>query len=406
MVVRGADTTIRYRCGMRIRGNSSRSYQFKPLRIIIPNDDLWDGASVFALNPKASFLQFLGARAFQVAGVRNSDSIPVELRRNGIESATSSGTTPDYGKWARLEDENGDLVNTHWPAANGGNLSKKIDEGGGLNFYWRTGQTAPATPDLLLDGWSKQNNSSLNDWSDLTAFFQVWQAAARPHFTNNSPTDVSGSNATRISGIGTWNSTAFSAAEITSVETVADLDQWARWFAVMTILQDLETKISNGVDDDYAAYFIPAAGGQRRMQLVAHDLDTILGHGDDQQAFNYTGLYDMCEGGQSGYTFRSLLPLFGTTGVAGNAAFRTKYFTAIRELYGSVFNADTGTSANPAFHQFIDNHLTGWVPATTIADMKLFATQRQAYLLGLIGSGAIMPPAPRPRRRSRTRRAA
>ena len=179
-------------------------------------------------------------------------------------------------------------------------------------------------------------------------------------------------------------------AQITSIETVADLDQWARWFAVMTILQDLETKISNGVDDDYAAYFIPSAGGQRRMQLVAHDLDTILGLGDDQQAYNYTGLYDMCEGGQSGYTFRSLLPLFGTTGVAGNAAFRAKYFTAIRELYGSVFNADTTGNPNPAFHQFIDNHLTGWVPATTISDMKLFAKQRQAHLLGLIGSGAIV----------------
>ena len=395
VVVRGADTTIRYRSGMRIRGNSSRSYQFKPLRIIIPNDDLWDGAAVFALNPKASFLQYLGARAFQAAGVRNSDSIPVELRRNGVESATSSGTTPDYGKWARLEDENGDLINTHWPTANSGNLYKKVDNGGAWNYYWRTGQPAPANPDLLLDGWSKQNNSSVNDWSDLTTFFQVWQAAARPHFTNNSATDVAGSNATRISGIGTWNKSAFSAAEITSIETVADLDQWARWFAVMTILQDLETKISNGVDDDYAVYFAPSAGGQRRMQMVAHDLDTILGHGDNQQAYNYTGLYDATEGGQSGYTFRSLLPLFGTTADGGgSAAFRAKYFTAIRELYGSVFNSDTTGNPNPPFYQFIDNHLTGWVPATTIADMKLFATQRQAYLLGLIGSGAIVPAAP------------
>jgi hypothetical protein len=32
VVVRGGETTIRYRASMRIRGNSSRSYQFKPLR--------------------------------------------------------------------------------------------------------------------------------------------------------------------------------------------------------------------------------------------------------------------------------------------------------------------------------------------------------------------------------------
>ena len=394
VVARGADTTIRYRGGMRIRGNSSRSYQFRPLRIIIPNDDLWDGAAVFNLNPKASFLQFLGSRAFQAAGVRASDSVPVELRRNGVESTTSTGTTPDYGKWARLEDEGGDLVNTHWPASDSGNLYKKIDNGSSLNFYWRTGQPAPANPNTLLDGWSKQNNSTANDWSDLTTFFQVWQTAARPHFPTSIANDVSESNATRISGIGKWNGTAFSAAEITNIETVADLDQWARWFAVMTILQDLETKVSNGVDDDYAAYFNPTIDGKRRMQLIAHDLDTIFGLGDDPQAFDYTGLYDMTEGGQSGYTFRALLPLFGNTAVAGNAAFRTKYHNAIREMYGTVFDADTAVNPNPAFYQFIDNHLTGWVPAATRTAMKNFATARQTHLLGLIGSGAIVPPAP------------
>ena len=260
VVARGADTTIRYRCGMRIRGNSSRTYQFRPLRIVIPNDDLWDGTAVFNLNPKNSFMQFFGSRSLQAAGIRASDSVPVELRRNGVESTTSTGTTPDYGKWARIEDEGGDMVSNHWPAANGGNLYKKVDNGGPWNYYWRTGQPAPANPDLLLDGWSKQNNSSANDWSDLTAFFQIWQAAAAPHFPGASPIDVATSNGTRRSGIGNWNGTPFTAPELASIETVADLDQWARWFAVMTILQDLETKISNGVDDDYAAYFVPSAG--------------------------------------------------------------------------------------------------------------------------------------------------
>ncbi len=394
VVARGADTTIRYRCAMRIRGNSSRTYQFRPLRIVIPNDDAWDGATVFNLNPKSSFIQFLGLRAFQLAGVRAADSVPVELRRNGVESTTSSGSTPDYGKWARIEDENGDLVKAHWPAADGGNLYKKVDSGNGAgDFYWRSSQPAPANPTTLLDGWSKQNNSTANDWSDLTAFFQVWQAAARPHFPGSSATDVSGSTGGRLFGTGNWNGTALTAGELASVETVSDLDQWARWFAVMTILQDLETKISNGVDDDYAAYFMPSAGGQRRMQIVAHDLDTLLGLGDNPQAATYTGLFDMTEDGQSSYAFRTLLPLFGTASTAGNVAFRTKYFNAIRALYGTVFNADTNGNPNPPFHQFIDNHLTGWAPAATRTAMKTFATQRQAHLLGLIGSGPIAPPA-------------
>ena len=393
IVSNGAETVIRYRSQMRIRGNSSRSYQFKPLRVSIPNDDPWQGGTGFNLNPKASHLQFIGMRMMQAAGVRTPDSIPVRPRRNGVEYTTATGSTPDFGKWAREEDLDGDMVNNHWGDLTGGGIYKKVDNGGGLNYYWRSGQPAPGNPDTLLDGWGKQNGSSANDWSDLTSFFTVWQAAAKPHFPASSTTDVAGSNGTRIAGIGNWNSTALTAAEITSIETVSDLDQWARWFAVMTICQDLETKISNGVDDDYAVYFAPAAGGQRRMQLVAHDMDTILGQGDNPQASNYTGLYDMTEAGQSGYTFRTLLPLFGTAGTAGNAAFRAKYFAAIRDLYGTVLNADTAAGPNPPFYQFVDSHLTGWAPAATISAIKTFATARQTYLLGLIGSGATTPPA-------------
>jgi hypothetical protein len=42
----------------------------------------------------------------------------------------------------------------------------------------------------------------------------------------------------------------------------------------------------------------------------------------------------------------------------------------------------------------VDNHLTGWAPAATITSIKTFGTQRQAHLLGLVGAGAITPPAP------------
>jgi hypothetical protein len=189
---------------------------------------------------------------------------------------------------------------------------------------------------------------------------------------------------------GGWNGTPFSATEIASIETVADLDQWARWFAVMTILMDQETNISNGQDDDYAAYFVPSAGGQRRMQLLAHDLDTVYGLGDTPQGPTSHGLYDMTA---EGSIFTPLYPLIGDSLTTGNAAFRTKYLDAIRELYGTVFNADTTGTPNPPMHAFLDNHLAGWVPTGTISSMKTFATQRQAYLLGLIGSGAITPPA-------------
>ena len=80
-------------------------------------------------------------------------------------------------------------------------------------------------------------------------------------------------------------------------------------------------------------------------------------------------------------------------GAGYNATFRTLYFNAIRELCGGVLNADTTGNPNPPFYQFVDYHLGRWldtgVAATARDGMKTFMTQRQAYLLGLIGSPAI-----------------
>ena len=368
---RAGETSIRYRSSVRFRGNSSRGYTvggvyFKPLRISIPNDDTLDGLTDFAINPKASFTQYFGNRVLEACGIRAPDALPVELRRNGVELTTSTSTTPDFGKWARIEEFNGDFTNNHWSDATGGNLYKK----GRPDQFWRTGTAAPSNPDGLLDGWSKQNNSAANDWTDMTSFFAVVQTVCAPHFPGAPAGNVSQ---------GTWDGTPFSAAEIAQLETVADLDQWARWFAAMTILQDNETNISNGQDDDYTIYFAPNALGQRRLHLVPHDLDTIFGLGDSPLAANARGLYDMTA---EGSIFRPLLPLIGNTITTGNAAFRQKYFTALRELLGTVF--DPGT-----FDPMAEHHLGGWAPPTTITAIKNFVSGRRAYLLDLIPDGVV-----------------
>ena len=387
IVTRGAETTVRYRSSMRIRGNSSRGYQFKPLRISMPNDSRWEGITDFNLNPRSSFLQFIGFRLFQAAGLPASDTIPIELRRNGVESTTSSGSTPDYGKWVRVEELNGDFIDAHFPLRRGGNVYKK----GRPDRYWRATQSPPSHPDFTLDGWSKQNNSGANDWTDLTGFFQTWQSAGAPHFPGAPNNDMAGSTGNPTTSQGLWNSTGYTTAEVASLENVSDLEQWARWFAVMTIILDRETNISTGEDDDYTAYFRPDPDGSRRMVLLPHDLDTIFGMGDNPQPFDARGLYDATE---TNSVFRPLLPLLGTSSITGNAAFRTRYYTALRTLLGGPLNANNSGGQAPPLYQFLDNHLGGWVPAGTIATMKNFATQRQAYLLNLIGQAAIPPAIP------------
>ena len=174
-----------------------------------------------------------------------------------------------------MEDISGEMVSNHWPEADSGGAYKK----GRPDRYWRANQTAPDDPDGEIDGFLKQNNSAANDWSDLTGFFSTWQAACAPHFPGSNPLDVANSGGSSTSGNGNWDGTAFSAGEIASVDTVADLDQWARWFAIMTVLADNETNVSNGQDDDYGVYFEPRTVGQtqqRRLQFIPHDLDTIF----------------------------------------------------------------------------------------------------------------------------------
>ncbi len=391
IVIRGQETSVHYRCDMRIRGNSSRSYQFRPLRITIPgDDDKVNGNHVFNFGPRSSYLQYLGMRLFQAAGLRAPDAIPIEYRRNGVESTTSTNNTSDYGKWAKIEDVGREFVNNHWPLADSGNVYKK----GRNDWFWRATQTAPTDPDGSLDGFTKQNNSSVNDWSDLTSFFTTWMGATSPHFPGSNPLDVAESGGSTQSSNGNWDGTALSAAEMSSIETVSDLDQWARWFAVMTILQDNETNISNGEDDDYAVYFEPRLVGQtlqRRMQLIPHDLDTIFGLGDQPLSFNDRGIYDMTANGNR---FRPLLPLFGNSLATGNATFRAKYFAELKNLMSTLFDADTTNNPNPPFYQFVDRHLGDWVPAARIAAIKDFVTQRNAFLLSEMGETLTAPPVP------------
>lgn len=383
---RGTETTIRYRASMRTRGNSSRSYQFRPLRIGLPDDSAWDGVTSFNLAPRSPHLQHLGMRLLQASGLAASNTIPVELRRNGVEDTTSSGSTPDYGMWVRVEPEGREYVQNHWPNADTGNLYTKRSP----ERYWRSsGWTVPANPNGLLDNWSKQNNSASNDWTDLTHFFSIVQSTAAPHFPGAPATDVSQSNGGRLTGTGAWARTALDADGLETLQTAADTNQWARFFAAMTILQDYETNVSNGVDDDYGIYFVPEASGQRRAQFVPHDLDTILGMGDTPRAYNSVGLFDMTEAGGDSYAFRTLLPLVGTNAFPGNADFRTAYFTQLRTLLGTVFNADTTASANPPFYQFVDAQLGGWAPPSVIASIKEFTRQRRLYLLDLISDGAV-----------------
>jgi hypothetical protein len=379
----GDDTAIRYLASMRVRGNSSRNYTIKPLRISLPTDDRWNGVSDFLINPRGAPVQLLAHRAIRAVGLIAADAAAIEVRRNGVEYSLTTGSTADHGQLVRVEELNGDYLDNHFPLAVDAQLYRKVS----ISGWAYSSTTAPANPDLTWSGWSKQNNSAANDWADVMNFSRVWSATASSHFTGATTTSVAN---------GTWNGVAFTDAETATLSTVADLDYLARYLAVMTILPNAEENLSTGEDDDYAGTFV-SNGTITRFVPIPHDLDTTFGLGENTTTATAKGIYDATEvgaatGGFADVLMRPLQPLLGDTTRAGNAAFRQKYLTALREMLGSVFDADTTSNANPPFYQFVDSHLA-WTPASYRTSIKTFMTQRQAHLLGLIGAAKITPTA-------------
>ncbi len=384
----GDDAVIRYRSAIRIRGNSSRNYTIRPLRVSFPTDTPWNGVSSFMIGPRGAPVQYLAHKIQRAAGLVAADVTPIELRRQGVKASVTTGSTADYGLLCRIEDFDGDYADNHFPTAVSTQIYRKVSI-----TQWSANYSIPSTPDGTYSGWDKQNSKALNDWSDVVAFTQTWQALAAPHFTG-----ATAGNAAS----GTWRGTAFTDAEMETLSTIVDLDYLARWLAVMVIMPNWEPNLSTGEDDDYAAAFVND-GVHTRMFPLPHDMDTTFGTGETTFAYNVGNLYTITQGtgggggmggGGGNRTMPLFLPLLGNATTPGNAVFREKYLTAIRQLFGSVFDADTSATSNPPFHQFVDNHLGAWLPAANRTTLKTFMTNRQAYLLGLVGAGKITPSTP------------
>ena len=370
----GPRAVVRHRTDIRLRGQSSRIYSTKSWRVMLPGDQPWDGVDTWALNSKFPWLQLMGLRCFGAAGLVAHDTEAVAVRRNGTLVESVSG----FGLMLRLEEFGGDFADRHWPAAAAPQLYRKP-----VVSHWQSGAPAPADPDLLWSGWSKQNRSAANDWSDVMQHHAVWQQVCASLFPGGSPGNLQ---------TGTWNGSVLTDPDLATLSEHNDLPQLARWFAVATLLQNGEPSIGNGHDNDYAAAWVRGTDGRRRMQLVPHDLDTILGLGDTPAAFNATGLYDMTENGS---VMKPLLPLFGNAATPGHPGFRSDYLRAIRELCGGPFStAPDGPDNVSPCRRLVDDALGSWVPADRRDAIVAFLTNRRAYLLGLAGGDALTPTAP------------
>ena len=157
----------------------------------------------------------------------------------------------------------------------------------------------------------------------------------------------------------------------------AHVDQWVRWFALMGLINNRETSLSNGIDDDYSIY---QGTVDPRIILLPHDLDTIFGLGDTPTSPDAT-IFQMTDQrfGTGAARMPQLEPFFSHPDI------RPAYFQALHELMESVLE--------PAwFDPFVDS-LLGHVPSRERDRIKEFNRLRREHVRAIIDAPITMAPA-------------
>ncbi|MCY2951560.1 MAG: lamin tail domain-containing protein [Planctomycetota bacterium] len=334
----GAGTEQRYLVGVRNRGEGSRGRTPHNFQVEFPRDHTWHGLSSISLNTQYTWPQVAGNAVFSMAGLPAPYGKPVQVRVNGMNLASSTGR--QYGSYFFFEPYNGDWADNHLPQDSNGNIYKGTMYGtyGPADFRWVPDGTPGASSDWYTKaGYTKQTNTSADDWSDLVNLLYALNKTPDAQYTQQ-------------------------------VSKVVNVDEWLTYFAVNFLIGNRENSLGGTDDntnpsivgDDYSMY---SGELDKRFQLLVHDMDTVLGQGDT------AGKIDM--------------PLFATWRVAAVDKllkwkdFAPRYFEIIKQQIDTTFSPG---QINP----LLDQMLSGWIPASNIADMKKFVVDRNAWVLSQI----------------------
>ena len=343
----GTDIDVHYQSSIRVRGAGSRGNIPRNWKIDWVADDKFNGQRGGNLNIAYPYLQYLGAQLMKQANLPHEGATPVQVRLNRTNYAGNTGNNVKYGYGMYVHMQ--PIGESTYTAQNfstdpGGNVYKKI-RGSATNFTVRSVAGGGANgAAYVTDGWEKQTNSSVNIWDDLHSWMQTI-------------------------------TTSYTEA---TLEPKLDIDQWCRALAMATILNDAETNISSGANDDYGLYFGEI---DTRAKLLIHDYDTILGGGDTVTTANANNIYSMTD------------PSFA----AGNSEVlvqMTNFYSdpQINQRLKAQFFDLLNTILLPAnFDATVDAQLTDWgsptagtLPAASRQAFKDYLAARRTYILGQI----------------------
>ncbi len=314
---------VRHNTSMRVRGNGSRSDFPTNWRINFPSDDTWEGVQAINLNQDHSYNQLLGMQIFDRSGLPSEGGRRVMVRVNSDDQTRHDRI--QFGSYVHLEVPSSEWAEDYFPADSNGNFYR--GQSGDLRYRGND-------PGNYRGNYEKKTNEEEDDWSDLIAV-------------------------TRALDDGETPDNVF----MSTLESVADVQQWLRFFAVNALLVNEENGLINGRGDDFSMY---AGAEDTRMRFVVHDLDTIFNQGDIRGSADR----DLFETEAHPRLDR----------VLQNPTYRSFYFAHLKQLAETVFSAE---QLNP----LMDELIGGWVPNSVLNDMKSFAAQRVAYVLSQIPPG-------------------
>ncbi|MFP6873885.1 MAG: lamin tail domain-containing protein [Verrucomicrobiales bacterium] len=339
----GGKDTVRYRSGMRVRGNGSRGFTPPPMRINIPREDPWNGDTKLNVNSRYSALQFIGMNLFGSTGLPVPDAKRVQFRINGENEARNDETM--RGSYVHLEPIGDELIEDKFPDNDGGNLYKKRSANPNRDEKrWGVHSENNVRYDepnwYLTDDWTKLTNESKGDWSDLQQFVEVMHQASGADY-------------------------------LEEVSPLINIGQWLRWFAVMTILNSYETNLSNGIDDDYCIY---SGSADSRFILLPHDLDTIFGEGDTNSSPS-SSIFPMLTANIPRQNEDGRIPQLVT--FFQQPSIRKQYFTELKNLLADEFS-------KAKFDARVQNFLADWSTPADRSNIISYMDARRNFILNEI----------------------
>jgi len=217
-----------YNVGVRYRGEGSRDCLPRPYRVKFRDEHEFEDRERINLVSDELGREALAHDLFQRAGLPSSDTRFVTLYVNKDRE----------GDYLDIEQVDNDFLEAHFPDDDTGNLYRGFD---GADLRYRGTDPASYSPYYL-----KKNNTDDDDYADVIALTDA--------LTNSSDESFR-----------------------TEAESVADMRQWLRWFAVQAVLDNHEGALWIGQGDDYFLYHRPS---DARFVLISWDHDYTFSYPD------------------------------------------------------------------------------------------------------------------------------